>query len=134
METTILAFRRNRVLAAVIAGWMIALAPLAARAASVRCGWLDNPSPGNAYLYDKDGEWTIAVQGGYQAIGDWPPVFKPGQWMRRGPGDYGYGCVCLTVKLDLNEKKILTILSGEARPLSVCRKDFAIAKIEKQLR
>jgi len=121
-------------LEAVIAGWMIALAPMAARAASVRCGWLDNPSPGNASLYDKDGEWTIAVQGGYQATGDWPPVFKPRQWIRRGPGDYGYGCVCLTVELDLKEKNILTILSGGARPLSICRKDSAIAKIEKQLR
>jgi hypothetical protein len=59
--------RRNRVLAAVIAGWMISLAPMAARAASVRCGWFDNPSPSNASLYDKDGESTIAVQGGYQA-------------------------------------------------------------------
>jgi hypothetical protein len=134
MDTMIPGVRRNPALAVLIAVSMIALAPLAARAASVRCGWLDNPTPGNASLYDKDGEWTIAAQGGHQANGDWPPAFKPGQWIRRGPGSYGYGCVCLTVELDEKGKKIFDILSGEGRPLSVCRKDRAIAKIEKQLR
>jgi hypothetical protein len=133
-EATIPGIRRNRLLAAVIAGWTIALAPMAARAASVRCGWLDNPSPGNASLHDKDGEWTIAVQGEYQANGDWPPAFRPGRWISRGPGSYGYGCACLTVELDPAEKKFLTILSGQTRPLSVCRKDSAIARIERQLR
>jgi hypothetical protein len=134
MDTMIPGVRRNRALAVLIAVSMIALASMAARAGSVRCGWLDNPTPGNASLYDKDGEWTIAAQGGHQANGDWPPAFKPGQWIRRGPGSYGYGCVCLTVELDEKGKNILDILSGEGRPLSVCRKDRAIAKIEKQLR
>jgi hypothetical protein len=112
----------------------VALIPAAAEAASKRCGWLDNPTPGNASLYDKDGEWTIAVQGGHQAEGDWPPAFKPGQWIKRGPGSYGYGCACLTVDVDANEQNVLRILSGEARPLSACRQDRAIAKIEKRLR
>jgi hypothetical protein len=134
MDTMIPGVRRNHALAVLIAVSMIALAATAARAGSVRCGWLDNPTPGNASLYDKDGEWTIATQGGHQANGDWPPAFKPGQWIRRGSGSYGYGCVCLTVELDEKGKSILDILSGEGRPLSVCRKDRAIAKIEKQLR
>ena len=38
----------------------------------MRCGWFSNPTPGNASLYDRDGEWIIGVQGGYQADGDWP--------------------------------------------------------------
>ena len=125
---------RNRVLALLMALSMSVLAPMAARAASVRCGWLDNPTPGNASLYDKDGEWTIAVQGGHQATGDWPPAFKRGQWINYGPGSYGYGCVCLTVEVDAEEKSIINILSGKARPLSACRQDRAIANIEKQLR
>jgi hypothetical protein len=66
--------------------------------------------------------------------GERPPAFGPGQWIRRGPGDYGYGCVCLTVDFDVHEKTILNILSGEARPLAVCRRDSAIANIEKRLR
>ena len=36
-----------------------------------RCGWFSDPTPANASLYDRDGEWIIAVQGGYQAEGDW---------------------------------------------------------------
>ncbi len=113
---------------------MIALAPMPARAADVRCGWLDNPTPGNASLFDKDGEWIIAAQGGHQADGDWPPPFAPGQWISQGPGDYGYGCACLTVEVDAANKAILKISSGKARPLSVCRRDPAIENIEKRLR
>lgn len=115
---------RRRALAAAIAASMIAVAPMFGRAASLRCGWLDNPSPGNASLFDRDGEWTIAVQGGHQASGDWPPAFRPGEWIRLGPGDYGYGCACLSVNVDASEKTILNVASGKARPLSVCRKDF----------
>ncbi|MGO4778074.1 DUF4087 domain-containing protein, partial [Lysobacter sp. 2RAB21] len=28
-----------------------------------RCGWFVNPSPANAWLIDRDGEWIIATQG-----------------------------------------------------------------------
>ena len=37
----------------------------------MRCGWFSNPTPGNVWLYDRDGEWTIEVQGGYRVEGDW---------------------------------------------------------------
>lgn len=135
MDTMIPGVRQNRAPAVLIVASIIALVPMMApRAASLRCGWLDNPTPGNASFFDKDGEWTIAVQGGHQASGDWPPDFKPGQWISRGPGSYGYGCACFTVEFDEKEKTILNILSGEGRSLSACRKDRAIAKIEKQLR
>ena len=30
-----------------------------------RCGWWDNPSPGNVWLTDRQGQWTIAIQGLY---------------------------------------------------------------------
>jgi hypothetical protein len=29
-----------------------------------RCGWLDNPTPGNYSFYDRVSEWTICVLGG----------------------------------------------------------------------
>lgn len=128
------ASHRNYALTLLLALTMAALAPAAAHAASLRCGWLDNPTPGNASLYDKDGEWTIAIQGGHQATGDWPPDFPPGQWVGNGTGDYGYGCACLKVEVDAEEKNILGILSGKARPLSACREDPTIADIEQQLR
>ena len=34
-----------------------------------RCGYLANPTPANWWLTDHHGEWTIGVQGGYQAEG-----------------------------------------------------------------
>ena len=99
-----------------------------------RCGWLDNPTPGNASLYDKDGEWTIAIQGGFQAKGDWPPPYRASEWRRSGGGGYGYGCACMTVKVDVEESNILEIISATARPLAACRKDKALSAIESQLR
>lgn len=29
-----------------------------------RCGWVDNPTPANWWLTDRDGEWVIGVPGG----------------------------------------------------------------------
>ena len=43
----------------------------------LRCGWFENSSPSNASLTDRDGEWTISIQGGYEAKGDWPTFKKP---------------------------------------------------------
>jgi Protein of unknown function (DUF4087) len=134
VEVIVPSFRRKLALTGLIA----ALAPepvsTPSRAEGLRCGWFDNPSPGNASLFDKDDEWIIAVQGGHQADGDWPPDFPPGQWIKLGAGDYGYGCACLTVDVDAQEKTVTKIMSGTARPLSVCRKDSSVARLEKKLR
>jgi hypothetical protein len=89
-----------------------------------RCGWFSNPTPANAWLADKDGEWIIGVQGGRQADGDWPD-FKPAEWVRTN-GNYGYGCACLRVKADRKTLDILEIKSAHARPLSACRRDRAL--------
>jgi len=37
-----------------------------------RCGWFSNSTPANASVHDREAEWIISVQGGYQAEGDWP--------------------------------------------------------------
>lgn len=86
-----------------------------------RCGWFVNPTPANAWLIDRDGEWTISVQGGYQAEGDYPE-FESDQWVETN-GHYGYGCACMEVTTDRNQMKILSIISSTAKPLSACRKD-----------
>ncbi|HKS09513.1 MAG TPA: DUF4087 domain-containing protein [Pyrinomonadaceae bacterium] len=93
-----------------------------------RCGWFSNPTPGNAWLYDRDGEWTIGVQGGYQADGDWPE-FSPKQWVETNV-HYGYGCACLKVQVDRSTKQVIKIESARARPLSVCRRDKALRKYD----
>jgi hypothetical protein len=91
-----------------------------------RCGWFSNPTPANAWLYDRDGEWTIGVQGGYSAEGDWPD-FKPAQWVRTN-GEYGYGCACLQLRVDKQTHNVLEIKSARARPLAQCRRDPALKK------
>jgi hypothetical protein len=50
-----------------VAGWAatLALASAAPAEAVQRCGWFDNPTSGNAWLYDRDGEWTVGIQGGH---------------------------------------------------------------------
>lgn len=35
-----------------------------------RCGWLTNPTPANMWLQDRDAQWIIGMQGGYQLQGD----------------------------------------------------------------
>ena len=91
-----------------------------------RCGWFSNPTPGNAWLKDRDGEWTIAIQGNESAEGDWP-AFKRGQWVETN-GSHGYGCACMSVTTDRGEMRILTIKSARALPLATCRGDKRIGK------
>lgn len=96
-----------------------------AGAAETRCGWVANPTPANWWLTDKDGEWTIGVQGGYQASGADLPDFGK-QWVVTNSGSHGYGCACINATTSKKEMKILTIKSAKVRPLSACRKDKAL--------
>jgi hypothetical protein len=89
-----------------------------------RCGWFVNPTPANASLLDRDGEWIIGMQGGHQAEGDWPE-FKHNQWVRQN-GSYGYGCACLKVVVDKNTHEVVQIDSASVRSLDICRKDPAL--------
>ncbi len=91
-----------------------------------RCGWFSNPTPANASLYDRDGEWIIGVQGGHQAEGDWPE-FGPRQWVKTNV-NYGHGCACLRVRVDRETSRVLEIKSARARPLTACRRDRALKK------
>jgi hypothetical protein len=86
-----------------------------------RCGWFSNPTPANAWLHDRDAQWTIGIQGGYQAEGDWPE-FGPKQWIETNV-HYGYGCACLRLRVDRSTHRVIEIESAKARPLSACRSD-----------
>jgi hypothetical protein len=97
-----------------------------------RCGWFSNPTPANAWLIDRDGEWTIGVQGGHQAEGDWPD-FKPSQWVETNV-HYGYGCACLRVNVNKQTHEVMEIKSARARPLSQCRRDPALKKLERKMK
>jgi uncharacterized protein DUF4087 len=86
-----------------------------------RCGWFSNPTPSNASLHDREAEWIVGVQGGYQAEGDWPD-FGPKQWIETNV-HYGYGCACLRVRVDRSTHRVIAIESARPRPLSACRND-----------
>lgn len=91
-----------------------------------RCGWFDNPTPSNFSLYDKDREWIIGVQGGYQVEDFEAPDFK-NQWIEKN-NSYGYGCACLQMTVDKETSRVLEIRKSYAKPLSLCRKDKALRK------
>ncbi len=98
-----------------------------------RCGWFVNPTPANIWLYDKDGEWTIGVQGSYQIESEWGwPDFKPKQWVKTN-GNYGYGCACLQVRVNKATHKVVEIKSSVARPLTACRRDRSLKKWKRML-
>lgn len=112
-------------------GWLatLALAQAGAQAqagetAVQRCGWFENPTPANAWLTDRDGEWIIGVQGGHQADGDWPE-FARFRWVRSN-GSYGYGCACMKVLADAATGRVSRIVSSRSRPLGICRNDRAL--------
>lgn len=98
-----------------------------------RCGWFSNPTPANIWLYDRDGQWTIGVQGGYQIEEDWDwPKFKARQWVRTN-GNYGYGCACLQLRVDKETHRVSEVKSSRARPLAACRNDASLKKWKRDL-
>jgi hypothetical protein len=103
----------------------------ATAAYETRCGWFSNPTPANAWLYDREAEWTISVQGGYQAEGDWPE-FKTSQWIRTN-GNYGYGCACLQVRVNKKTHEVTEIKSAHPKALAQCRRDPALKKWNRRL-
>jgi hypothetical protein len=91
-----------------------------------RCGWLDNPTPGNFFLHDRDGEWTVAEQGGYQAKGvDRIPDLSGDEFVETN-GHHGYACVCMSVKVTKKERKVAEIASVKPKLLKACLGDPAI--------
>lgn len=123
---SVVARRASVVVAALAVATGLCDAALAATPDTVtRCGWFDNPSPGNATLVDKDGEWTIGQQGGHQADGDWP-TFPKARWVATGAGSAGYGCACLKVSARADTQEVTAIVSAHAQPLKTCRQDKAL--------
>src|SRR5215217_3934268 len=98
---------------------LVAAAVMAASspAGKIRCGWLENPTPANWSLVDREGEWLIGVQGGYQARGsDNIPDMSTRGWVETN-GHHGYGCACMKVSTDRASHRITNILSAIPKPL-----------------
>jgi Protein of unknown function (DUF4087) len=100
-----------------------------ALAAENRCGILTNPTPANWWLRDRDGEWTIGAQGGYQAEGieNIPESLFEHGWVRTN-GSYGYRCACLSVETDRKTMRVRRVLSGRPLPMRRCDADPALKR------
>jgi len=85
-----------------------------------RCGWVDNPTPANWWITDREGEWEIGVQGGYQADGEMPDFDE--QWVETNV-HHGYGCACMHVRVDRSAKRVITYRDVKALPIEQCRTD-----------
>ena len=80
--------------------WLASAVAPAAPASERRCGWLHNPTPANWWLVDRDGEWLLGAQGGYQAPGmDEMPDMTSAGWVETN-GHYGHGCACMDVTVE----------------------------------
>ena len=121
------AVRRVSPFAFVLCGILVSsLTPGVAGATERRCGWLENPTPANFSLKDKEGEWAMGEQGGHQAIGmDEIPDLTTRGWVSTN-GGYGYGCACITGRFDARTHDVVRIEKAEAVPLARCKADRAL--------
>lgn len=111
--------------ALLIAAGLTATSASAQRGTENRCGWYENPTPGNHVLTDRTRSWTIGAQGGHQARGiDRIGDASSGQWVASRPGgSYGHGCACARVRSNARNGRITEILSWRSVPLQQCRGD-----------
>ena len=103
-------------------------AGVAQAAPARRCGWLHNPTPGNHWLIDRDGEWTLSLQGGPGVPGmDRVPDMTTRGWVRTN-GYYGHGCACFVMEVDRSARRVLRVISAEPLPLARCQADAALPR------
>ncbi|MGI2955957.1 DUF4087 domain-containing protein [Vibrio alginolyticus] len=106
---------------------------LTATAEETRCGWLENPSPANMWLIDRDGSWDISVQGTSNALDDksmellYQVTANENEFVRTNR-NYGFSCACLTVDVDQEKNSITTIYKSKQLPLKKCLEDISITK------
>lgn len=102
--------------------------PLCATAAEKRCGWLENPTPGNLWLIDAESDWTISIQGaGFidEDSIDKMPTIDDKEFVRTN-GHYGFSCACLNVKTDKVKSEIVKVYGGQQLLLKQCLEDASL--------
>jgi hypothetical protein len=99
-----------------------------------RCGWVQNPTPGNYWLDDGEGSWIMTAQGSdLEPLGmENLPDFTTGDFVETN-GYYGYACACIEVETersgDFGETflgRISAIYGVQQLPISQCRADKAL--------
>ena len=107
-----------------LAGLILMGAGAAHAAPENRCGWVMNPTPGNWYFTDADGDWTLAEQGsdeealGMENIGD----ISAGDYVANN-GNYGYACGCMKVEANMDTMRIISVYSFNQKKISACKRD-----------
>ncbi|MDN7487788.1 DUF4087 domain-containing protein [Burkholderia sp. AU45274] len=116
-----------------LAMWMLGAAFTVAAATQVsaapekRCGWLENPSPANWWLNDKDGTWTLLTMGNEPVPGlDKMPDMSTKGWVVTNAGGHGYGCACLDLEIDPRTREVTRIVAALPLPLKRCKADRAL--------
>jgi len=109
------------------------LAALPARA-ETRCGWYHNPTPGNVYIEDADGQWWISTQGNAPAPGfedAYTPAFDnrlridyAGEITQR----YGFSCACADGSFSNGDA--LSISRLREIPLARCEGDPKLPPVQ----
>ncbi len=98
-----------------------------AAAAEKRCGWLENPTPANWWLVDKDNSWTLSTQGSPPVPGlDEMPDMSTRGWVVTNAGMHGYGCACLDLEIDPRTREVTRIVAARPLPLKRCKADRAL--------
>lgn len=97
-----------------------------------RCGWLENPSPANLWLIDKDATWFISAQGRFnldnESVDLVYDAIKNDQNFVRTNRNHGFSCACLTVDVNQDAKEIVKVYESTQLNLKRCLEDIAIIK------
>lgn len=116
-------------LSGLTAALVLCALPTLSQAAENRCGWIQNPTPGNWWLVDAEGMWPIRSQGAEDEPEgmDLIPDISEREYVRTN-GNYGYACACMRVETD--DERILEILSFKQQKLSQCKNDKSLGAPE----
>ncbi|MBR0555185.1 DUF4087 domain-containing protein [Ciceribacter sp. L1K23] len=124
---------RPHLLSPILALSLIGL-PGLAFAKENRCGWIQNPTPGNYWLDDRDGTWIILSQGSPDeplGMENFPDI-STGDYVAAN-GNYGYTCGCIQAETEGDPRdmgRITAIYSVKLLPLSKCLADRSLPKPE----
>ncbi|WP_249744797.1 DUF4087 domain-containing protein [Burkholderia pyrrocinia] len=109
------------------AAFTLTAATEAAAAPEKRCGWLENPTPANWWLVDKDDSWTLSTMGNPPVPGlDEMPDMSTKGWVVTNAGMHGYGCACLDLEIDPHTREVTRIVAARPLPLKRCKADRAL--------
>lgn len=113
-------------------------APALVSAKENRCGWIQNPTPGNYWLDDRDGMWVLMTQGSDEeplGMENFPDI-STGDYVASN-GNYGYTCGCIEAETERSRDpqdsatgRITAIYGVKLLPLKKCLADRSLPKPE----